>query len=97
MNEFENGRWQNLVALSASSFAGELTPPYGFVTRTLAELRAETRQRELVERIGLRALFASLAILLATVGLTIGATYVNRGDLEPGLGNIVQVENVPVS
>lgn len=99
MNMNENGdiRWQNLVALSAPTFAGDASPPYGFTTRFLAQLHAETRQRELVERIGARALFASLAMLVATLALSLGVDRFNRGDLEPGLRSIVQVEDIPVS
>jgi hypothetical protein len=97
MNEQDDVRWQNLLTMSAPTFAGEEMPPYGMVTRTLARLREETRQRELVERIGLRALFASLGILGLTAAATLGAGYFDGSDLEPGLNSFVQVENVQVS
>ncbi len=97
MNEPENTRWHNLIALSAPTFTGDDAPPYGFVTSTMARLREETRQVELAERIGMRALFASLALLFITAMVTLGLQYHDRSDLEPGLRGIVQVENVQLS
>lgn len=97
MNQNEDLHWQRLLALSAPTFAAETTPPYGFTTRFLAQLRAETRQRELFERIGVRAIFASIGMLVLTLGFSVGVKYLGRTDLEPGLRGIVQVENVPVS
>jgi hypothetical protein len=97
MNDNFDKHWQQLVALSAPTFRGDTAPPYGFTTSMLARLRDESREIELVERIGLRAVFASLAMLLLALGVTFGASYLNRGDLEPGLKSIVQVENVAVS
>jgi hypothetical protein len=97
MNESENVRWQNLLSLSASTFTGEETPPYGFTTRFLAQLRAENQQRELVERIGLRALFASLGVLLLAALVTLGVDHQSQGDLEPGVRNILQVDNIQLS
>jgi hypothetical protein len=97
MNEQQDLRWKNLAALSAPACAGDVVPPYGMVTSTLARLRAETRQTEMAERIGLRALFASLAILVCTAAVTVGISSRESSDLEPGLKNIVQVENVPLS
>jgi hypothetical protein len=97
MNEQQDLRWKNLLALSAPACAGELAPPYGMVTSTLARLRAETRQTELAERIGLRAFFASLAVLACTIALTLEVSSRQSSDLEPGLKNIVQVENVQLS
>jgi len=53
---------------------------------------------EVAERIGMRALFASLFVLVLAAGITLRMDYLDRGDdLEPGLRGIVQVENVPVS
>jgi hypothetical protein len=97
MNEHDMERWHNLVAMSAPSFAGDMTPPYGFMTKTLADLRAENRQLAVAERIGLRALFAALAVLFATAALTFGMAHLSRSDPEPGLRTIVLVENVPIS
>jgi hypothetical protein len=97
MNTTEDTRWKNLLATGAPAFAGDAEPPYGFITRTLARLREENRQRDLMERIGLRALFASLAVLAAAAILNVLVDHSVRGDLEPGLRGIVQVENVPLS
>jgi hypothetical protein len=94
----ETNTWRNLVALSAPAFAAtDERPPYGFTTRVVAQLGAETRQRELMERTGLRALFASLAILLLTGALTLGVRQMDRSDLEPGLRGILQAANIPLS
>lgn len=93
----EDIRWQQLVALSAPTFLGVTNPPYGFTTATLARLREESRQTAMIERIGLRAIFASLGMLVLAAGILEGARYMTTSDLEPGLNNIVQVENVAVS
>jgi hypothetical protein len=92
----EDQRWQYLVALSAPTFMEDITPPFGFTTRMLGQLRNVESERELVERIGLRAIFASLAVLLIALGVLLDARY-HSSDLEPGLRSIVQVENVPIS
>ena len=97
MNENFDKQWQQLVTISAPTFLGETMPPYGFTTATLALLRDQSRQLEMVERIGLRAVFASLAMLLVAAGVLAGANYLSTSDLEPGLKSIVQVENVAVS
>ena len=90
--------WKNLLASSASTFEPELAPPYGFVTNTLAALRAEQRQERECERIGLRALWASLAALgvAATVTITVDL-HQDNSDLDPGVRSLVQVENLPYS
>jgi hypothetical protein len=93
----EDQCWQQLMTLSAPTFLGDATPPYGFTTATLARLRSESRQNEMIERIGLRAVFASLGMLVVAVGVLMGATYFSQSDLEPGLKSIVQVENLAVS
>ena len=45
MNTREDEKWQSLLARCAPTFTGEAEPPYGFMTRTLARLRTETRQQ----------------------------------------------------
>lgn len=97
MNEPEDLMWQKLLALSAPTFAGDAAPPYGFTTRFLANWRAEARQCELMERIGLRTLFASLGVLAIAGTLAFGFHYLDRSNLEPGLSGIIQIENVPAS
>ena len=89
--------WQALLARSALTFAGEAAPPYGFVTATLARLKAEKGERDLFEKIGLRALFASLAVLVAVGGLTIGIQLQQRVDFDPSLKGIVQAEEIPIA
>jgi len=95
----EDEKWQALLLLSTPTFAGEETPSYGFITHTLARLKTEKRQYELMERIGLRAFLASLAVLGVSVCLTLCLHFENRnpGDLEPGLNSLIQAENVQVS
>jgi len=99
MNTPEDNLWSNLVAMSAPAYpaAGEV-PPYGFTTRMLARLRTETRQQELMERIGLRAIFASFAILVVTGMFTLGLNHSkDNGDLEPGLRGFLQAADTPLS
>jgi hypothetical protein len=93
----EDEKWQLLLSRCAPTFAGETTPPYGFITGTMAQLRTEKRQEEELERIGWRALLASLATLMAIATLTAGLHLRDRNDLEPGVKSIIEVENVPVS
>lgn len=90
-------KWQALLALSAPTFAGEAAPPYGFVARTLARLKAEKKESELFERIGWRALLASLAVLTVTVGVTLSLPTPDRGDLEPGVRSLIQLQDIPIS
>jgi hypothetical protein len=89
--------WQNLLSASAPTFHAETIPPYGFMTQAMARLMAEKGQRDLMERIGIRAIFASLAVVVLTLGVTLIAQAEDRGQLEPGMKNVLQVENVPVS
>jgi hypothetical protein len=97
MNDNFDKHWQQLVALSAPTFAGATVPPYGFTTNMLAKLREESRAVELVERIGLRAVFAALGMLAIALGVLVSANYFSGSDLEPGLKSMLQVENVAVS
>ena len=99
MNTPEDNLWTNLVAMSAPAYpaAGE-APPYGFTTRMLAQLRTEERQQKLAERIGLRAIFAAFAILVATGMFTLGLNHSRHSsDLEPGLRGFLQTANTPLS
>jgi len=64
-------------------FTGEADLPYGFITGTLARLRAEKRQQESSDRIGWRALLASLAAVAIAVTVTLSVNFKDRGgDLE---------------
>ena len=90
-------KWLNLLGRSASTFDGESEPPFGFVTQTLARLKTEKREREILEKIGLRAIFASLAILVATGGLTLGMHLQDRFEADPSLRGILQMEDFPIA
>ena len=99
MNTPEDNLWSNLVAMSAPAYsaAGD-APPYGFTTRMLARLRTEGRQQEMMERIGLRAIFAAFAILVVTGAFTLGLNHSrNNSDLEPGLRGFLQAADTPLS
>jgi hypothetical protein len=93
----EDEKWQGLLLRSAPTFAGETTPPYGFVTSTLARLKAEKREREQLDLIGWRALLASLTALAAVVTITVGLQLQDRNDLDPGVRSIIEVANIPLS
>jgi len=98
MNPNEDEKWQRLLLRSTPAFAGETAPPYGFVTGMLAGLRAEKRQQEELERIGWRALLASLAALVVAAAVTLSVNFRDRGgDFEPGIKTLVQMENIQVS
>ncbi len=90
--------WKNLLAQSAPTFAGEMEPPYGFMTSTLAALRAESRQQREFERIGWRAFLASLAALgvAAALALTVSLNDPST-DFDPGVRGLVQMDNLPYS
>jgi len=90
-------KWQALLARSTPTFAGDTAPPYGFVTSTLARLKAEKGERDMLERIGLRALFASLAILVAVVGVSIGMQIQDRMDFDPAVKSLLQADDIPIS
>ena len=90
-------KWQNLLLRSTPTFAAEAVPPYGFITGTLAQLRAEKRQQDELERIGWRALLASLAALVVVAAVAVSVNFSDRGgDFEPGVRSLVQMENIQV-
>ena len=98
MNTREDEKWQSLLSRSTPTFTGEADPPYGFITGTLARLRTEKQQQEELERIGWRALLASVAALVIAATVTLGVNFRDRGgDLEPGVRSLVQMENIQVS
>jgi hypothetical protein len=92
----EDKKWQSLLGLSAPTFVAD-TAPYGFTTRTLAGLQAQRRDQEQIEKIGLRALWASLAALVVVVGVTFSLQFADHRDAEPGLRSFLQIENVQIS
>ena len=98
MNTNEDEKWQSLLVRSTPAFAGEAAPPYGFITGTLARLRVEKREQEEFERIGWRALLASLAALVIAATVTLSVNFRDRGgDFEPGVRSLVQMENIQIS
>jgi hypothetical protein len=98
MNDHEDQKWQNLLAQSSPAFVGETEPRYGFITSTLAQLKREKRQQEELERIGWRALLASLAALAIAATMTLTVNYRDGGsDFEPGMRSLVQMDNFQVS
>lgn len=91
-------KWQSLLLRSTPTFTGDAEPPYGVVTGTLARLRAEKGQQEEIERIGWRALLASLAALVVAATVTLSVNLSDRGgDFEPGVKSLVQMENIQFS
>jgi ethanolamine utilization cobalamin adenosyltransferase len=94
----EDEKWQGLLLRSTPTFTGEAEPPYGFITTTLARLRAESRQQEELERIGWRALLASLAALVVAATVALSVNFRDpAGDFEPGVRSLVQMEHIQVS
>ena len=95
MKSKEDQVWENLLAQSAPSFSGEATPPYGLTTRILAAVREQRQQEAVWERVGRRAIFASLA---AVVGIAL-ITFVRHDsdDLDPAVKSVAVVENIQVS
>ena len=91
-------KWQQLLARSTPTFTGESTPPYGFVTGVMGQIR-EARHQQDAERIGWRALVASFVTLVgaAAVAVTVNLNQVSASDLDPGMRSIVQVENIQLS
>ena len=99
MNTNQDHTWQALLALSAPTFAGDDAMPYGFMTSTLAQLRQERQQERQLGRLCWRAIFASLAVLAVSAGVTAGVhKHMNRGDdLDPTMRGLIEVENVQAS
>ena len=93
----EDKTWKALLAGSSSTFTGETTPPYGFVTSLTARLRAEKGEQEELERIGWRALLASVGVLAIAAAITLGLNMTDTNDFDPGVRGLVQVENIQVS
>ena len=90
-------KWQKILARSMPTFAGAAAPPYGFMTATLGRLREQSLQEE-AERIGWRALLASLAAMVVAGAITFTVNSNNHGsEFEPGVRSFVQMENIPLS
>jgi hypothetical protein len=90
--------WKNLLAQSAPTFAAKSDVPYGFATATLAALRAERNGQREVERIGWRAIIASMGALSLAAALMVALDLREQGrDSDPNDRTVVQVENLPIS
>jgi hypothetical protein len=90
-------RWENLLAMSAATFEPPAEPAFGLATAVLARLREDELSQALAERIGLRAIFASVGALVLVFLFSVTAQHFQQNDFEPGLRSIVQVQNVPLS
>jgi hypothetical protein len=97
MNNLHDEKWHRLLACSEPTFQAEVTPPYGFITAAMGKLRSEQRQQQEIERIGWRALLASLAALIIAATVTFSTYQDPSSDFEPGVKGLVQMENIPVS
>jgi hypothetical protein len=89
-------KWQALLARSNPTFAGDTSLPFGFLTSTLARLKVE-KEREVLERIGFRSLFAAMAILVAVAGVSVGMQLQSHTDFDPAVKSLLQADDVPIS
>jgi hypothetical protein len=93
----EDAKWQALLARSNPTFAGETALPFGFLTSTLARIKAQKREREVFERIGLRSLFAAVVILLVVGGISVEMQLHSHTDFDPAVRSLLQADDVPIS
>jgi len=93
----DDKKWRTLLELAAPTFAGATELPYGFVTSTMARVKAERAEREMTDRIGLRALFAALAVLAMAGGISFAVQLHDRLDFDPGTKSIIQEDHVSIS
>jgi hypothetical protein len=95
MNTREENVWKSLLAQSAPTFAGDGAPPPGLATRVLAHAREARAQEATWERIGLRAIFASLALVVVMTAVTFAN--LRADDADAPVRGLAQLENVQVS
>jgi anti-sigma-K factor RskA len=94
----EDQTWSALLAKGAPAFAGETEPPFGLATRVLASARRQQSQQDASERLGLRAIFASLAMVAVAAALTASLHFgADRDDTDPVIRSLAVAENVQVS
>ncbi len=69
------------------------------MTGMLAQLRQEQQQEQQLGRLCWRAILASLAALVVSVGVTISVHrhFSHAGDFDPGMRGLIQMENVQAS
>jgi hypothetical protein len=92
----EDAKWAALLARSTPTFAGETTLPFGFLTSTLARIKVN-REREVFERIGLRSLFAAVAILIVVGGVSVDVQLHSHTDFDPAVKSLIQADEEPIS
>ena len=93
-----NDKWVNLLSVSSPTFAGEPSAPYGFATSLMSRLRLERRQVEDLERIGWRAVLASLGALAVAAAITVTVDLRNPNpDFDPGVRSLVQMDKIQFS
>ncbi len=95
MNTREDDIWKSLLTQSAPSFAGDLTPPLGLAARILAGAREERVKEAAWERIGLRAILASLAAVVVMTVVTVAN--VHRDDVDVPVRGFAALEEMQVS
>jgi hypothetical protein len=97
MNMKEDRVWESLLTQSTPAFAAETEVPFGLPTRVLAALRDRQGQEAMWDRIGHRAILASLGAVLGLALLTFVVAREQSDDLDPGVQSLALVENVQVS
>jgi hypothetical protein len=95
MTSREDIVWKSLLAKSAPAFAAEATPPFGLTTRVMAAMREERQQVAVWDRVGRRAILASLTAVVAIGVLTVVRLRDNDVDIQ--VKNLALVETVQVS
>ncbi len=90
-------KWRAILGMAAPAYAVEAELPYGLVTKTLARVRAQRMEQQTMERTGLRALFAALAILAVAGGITFGLKHHHGPYMDPGINSIIEEDNVSIS
>jgi hypothetical protein len=95
MNTREDIVWESLLRQSAPTFAADATPPFGLTTRVLAAVREERQQAAVWNRVGVRAIWASIGAVLVLAALT--AVHQKQDDADVPVKSLAMVENVQVS
>jgi uncharacterized membrane protein len=95
MNTQEDNVWKSLLAQSAPTFAGAMTPPLGLAARVLAQTRDARVQEAAWERVGLRAILASLAAVGVLAAVTLSSWH--RDDVDVPVRGLAAIEDMQVS
>lgn len=94
MKTREDNVWTLLLAQSAPTFLGNATPPLGLAARVLAGAREARVQEEAWERVGLRAILASLAAVAVLTAVTLSSWH--RDDVDVPVRGLAALEHVQV-